>query len=195
MSLVATLPNFNEGGCTGAGGTLVDGPTSPNGDPTFVCDLSSVIRRPTWLTFGLGVVGALVVGAGVMHFRMKAEGHEKARQANPVGEPHHAQILFRVDRENNVIAVFPYEVATLNGLVVTYEHAGQHGSGDLDGMIKESRPAKPSEYASLLRELRGQGYVVKVIQRANRERVRDALRVNRALREQHHAALRAGSHS
>jgi hypothetical protein len=72
MSLVVTQPNFNEGGCTTAGGTLVDGPASPNGGPTFVCDLSPVIRRPTWLTFGLGIAGGLLVGAAAMHLRMKS---------------------------------------------------------------------------------------------------------------------------
>lgn len=63
----------------------------------------------------------------------------------------------------DIIALFPdtWEYGFCN----SYEHVGQHGDADYDGIIKQSRPATPEEYADLKAELESIGYNLKVMQR------------------------------
>jgi hypothetical protein len=67
--------------------------------------------------------------------------------------------VFRTDREGVVFALFPLDPATSDGRYCEcYQHGGQHSAADYVGCIATSRPAHPSEYAPLLRELIGAGY-------------------------------------
>lgn len=84
-------------------------------------------------------------------------------------------VLFRVHRNpkecgGHVTAVFPCDPHDLNGhSMVCYEHVGQHGGCGF-AYYQETRPALPSEYADLKRELESApfGYRLKVYQRINR---------------------------
>ncbi len=89
-------------------------------------------------------------------------------------------VLFRVWKKSvgsGVIALFPTEAADHRGnLVNSYEHVGQHGGADLLGVIGNSRPAKPAEYADLKRELERIGYKLVVKQRTSAEMRKEMLR-------------------
>ena len=57
--------------------------------------------------------------------------------------------------DHDVIAVFPDapgRASDLDGTRLCYAHAGQHHAATLD-YIRDARPATPSEYADLHREL------------------------------------------
>jgi len=88
-------------------------------------------------------------------------------------------VLFRVWRHrtmgSGVIAIFP-TIDEGGGRVQMFEHIGQHGAGDLHGVINRTRPATPEEYAPLKRELEGAPY---------RYRLRVVQRASRRLRERH----------
>ena len=80
-------------------------------------------------------------------------------------------VIFRkwqtVQDGHGVIALFPCEPGWRYGLVMSYEHDGQHGSADPNMVIRRTRPATPGEYAVLKRELEGEpyGYVLDVRKR------------------------------
>lgn len=67
-------------------------------------------------------------------------------------------VIFRAERsgpaKGEVTAVFPTEPFNTAGDFTVYAHIGQHGGGSL-GWYRGTRPATESEYAELLRELRG----------------------------------------
>ncbi len=69
-----------------------------------------------------------------------------------------------------ITAVFPSEPADMGGvMMVCYSHVGQHG-GCSPQWVASTRPAKPEEYADLLKELAGQGYdKLRVVQRITPE--------------------------
>lgn len=66
-------------------------------------------------------------------------------------------VIFRADRHGDfrgeVTAVLPTLEANRH-MAVCYAHIGQHGECSID-WYRATRPAKPDEYASLLRELQG----------------------------------------
>lgn len=77
--------------------------------------------------------------------------------------PMKTKVIFRAYRSNpgkgDVVAIFPEIPADRRGYeVVTYEHLGQHGSGDRHAMVAITRPATGTEAAPLLRELQRIGY-------------------------------------
>lgn len=79
------------------------------------------------------------------------------------------KVIFRKDRtkDGSVFALFPLIATDRNGYYCqSYQHIGQHSGADYAGCVRASRPAKPSEYKDLARELRGRGYRLQVIQRA-----------------------------
>lgn len=80
-------------------------------------------------------------------------------------------VVFRVDKtgkfKGTVYALMPHEVSTLNGLVTTYQHVGQHSSAEYRYCIAQSRPATPEEYKDLKEELESIGYDVNVIKKQN----------------------------
>lgn len=72
------------------------------------------------------------------------------------------KVIFRKYRDGQIIALFP-EFKEKNG-VLSYMTVGQHGMVDYN-VIRATKPAKPTEYSSLLNELQYIGYNVKVCQR------------------------------
>jgi hypothetical protein len=74
-------------------------------------------------------------------------------------------VLFRIwkKEDHGVIAIFPtlpgtYERHTCE----CYEHVGQHGAGDPQGLIGRTRLATESEYRALKRELESNPYNYKL---------------------------------
>lgn len=69
------------------------------------------------------------------------------------------KVVFRKWYNGDIIALFPQEPADRYGMFCqSYEHIGQHGGADYDGVVRRTRPAKPGEYADLKDELVGIGY-------------------------------------
>lgn len=65
-----------------------------------------------------------------------------------------------------LIALFPTIPGTGDPRTCSsYVHVGQHGSADLHGLMRGSRPAKPGEYRALAAELRRIGYKLVIVQR------------------------------
>lgn len=64
-------------------------------------------------------------------------------------------VIFRKESDGSILAVFPTQAESYAGYHMTcYAHIGQHGTCSLD-YYRETKPAKPKEYADLLSELRG----------------------------------------
>jgi hypothetical protein len=83
-------------------------------------------------------------------------------------------VVFRVFKKSaggGVIALFP-EVDEGRGLCSSYMHVSQHGGADYRGVIADSRPAEPEEYASLRKELESPpyGYVLTIKKKYVRRR-------------------------
>lgn len=77
-------------------------------------------------------------------------------------------VMFRYDTtDKTIFAVLPHQVDTLNGDVVTYQHVGQHSTGDYNVCLQQSRPATETEYADLKAEMDSLGYNLKVVKRRN----------------------------
>ena len=69
-------------------------------------------------------------------------------------------VIFRKWKEDNeVFAIFPTDIATMDGSVTVYSHIGQHGSGSMRTITgNKTKLASLSEYRNLLRELNSIGY-------------------------------------
>jgi hypothetical protein len=77
-------------------------------------------------------------------------------------------VVFRMDREGVVFALFPDLPADYQGVYCTcYQHIGQHCAADYYGCIRHSRPATPTEFADLLAELTQRGYEMTIKRRAS----------------------------
>ena len=86
------------------------------------------------------------------------------------------EVIFRVFKEGNVLAMLPYEKYDRRGeFCNSYQHIGQHGAADYVGCMRETRPAKPEEYNELFQELTSIGYDLKIIKRASYKRMFDAI--------------------
>jgi hypothetical protein len=92
------------------------------------------------------------------------------------------KVVFRLFK-GEVLALFPEIPADVNGRYCeSYAHVGQHSGADLFGVIADSKPAKPEQYASLLSELQSIGYAPFIYKRATAQ-MRDNFNKNvRALR-------------
>jgi len=68
------------------------------------------------------------------------------------------KVTFRKDKagkfKDDITAVFPGVAADTTGGILCYAHIGQHGACDMQWIVNDTVPAKPHEYASLLKELR-----------------------------------------
>ena len=84
------------------------------------------------------------------------------------------EVIFRKWKKD-IIALFPYEIFSRAGNVMSYMRIGQHGEADYLGIVKCSTLATPSEYRSLKRELKELGYNLLVIQKRNHKKYIDAL--------------------
>ena len=59
---------------------------------------------------------------------------------------------------NEVIALFPDEIANSYGECMSYMHYGQHSPADYNLVVKNTKPASDEEAQELLDELRYIGY-------------------------------------
>ena len=80
-------------------------------------------------------------------------------------------VIFRIEKngqfKDDILAVFPYEVADYKGSVMAYVHIGQHTSADYNYVLQKTKPAKEIEYSDLYRELTSIGYNLNVIKKRN----------------------------
>jgi hypothetical protein len=74
--------------------------------------------------------------------------------------------VFRVYSNGEIIALFPQVPADIHGsFCMSYMHVGQHGGADTFVVVKQTRLAKPKEYAALLKELKQLGYKPRIAER------------------------------
>ena len=78
-------------------------------------------------------------------------------------------VIFRRWRNNgDIIALFPELPADCQGYFCdAYEHVGQHGGADYQGVVRETKPVSLEDAADLIQELERIGYRLKVIKRAS----------------------------
>jgi len=63
-------------------------------------------------------------------------------------------VIFRKFKsEQDIIAFFPQQVNPYNGLMMSYQHIGQHGEADYKGLLSITVLASKDEYLPLLIEL------------------------------------------
>lgn len=83
-------------------------------------------------------------------------------------------IIFRVDTtkdfKGTIFAIMPHLVADYTGRITTYQHVGQHSSGNYQTCLQTSRPANELESADLKAELESIGYNINIVKRQNRSK-------------------------
>lgn len=80
--------------------------------------------------------------------------------------------------EEEIVAVFPNDIADNKGNVTVYAHIGQHSAGDLDYMLSLPE-ANPEEYSDLLQELNNIGYDnLKIISKNDVTKVDESCKVD-----------------
>ena len=89
-------------------------------------------------------------------------------------------VIFRVDADGEPLAVFPHEVADLNGNMSCYAHYGQH-SACAPSYIRRLKKADGSAFDALREELTALGYDLREINRINGKKYSDSLRSVRDL--------------
>lgn len=84
-------------------------------------------------------------------------------------DEHKTAVVFRKwgkKKGGGIIALFPELPADANGYyVLSYEHIGQHGGADYNGVIARTVPASIDESTDLIQELESIGYNLQVCQR------------------------------
>jgi hypothetical protein len=76
------------------------------------------------------------------------------------------KVIFRIWPDGEVIALFPQIAGDSNGYeCMSYLHIGQHGGASTQIVLRQTKLARPKEYAPLLRELRRIGYNVRIAKR------------------------------
>jgi len=79
--------------------------------------------------------------------------------------------IFRKFKEGDIIALFPEVKWDRQGLFCSsYQHIGQHGSADYQGVVSITTLATPEEYRELKEELESIGYTLKIRKRWNKRR-------------------------
>lgn len=69
------------------------------------------------------------------------------------------EVIFRIEKGGEVLAVFPFEIWSKNNYSLTgYAHNGQHVAADWLYIRDCTRPASEADAAPLLAELRAIGY-------------------------------------
>ncbi len=74
------------------------------------------------------------------------------------------EVIFRKYPDGEIIALFP-DITGSPGFIESYLHVGQHGSANYNIVMRQTKPAKPAEYAELKEELEGLGYYLDVKQK------------------------------
>jgi len=75
-------------------------------------------------------------------------------------------VIFRKEKDGDILAVFPYDIANFRGNCTCYAHIGQH-SAMVWEYLRGIKPAKELEYSDLYRELISIGYDLNVIKKRN----------------------------
>ena len=91
-------------------------------------------------------------------------------------DEHITKVIFRRDKDENIIAFFPEEGFSYDTphLMMAYQHVGQHGPASILYYYKNTKPATKWQYHDLYEELTRIGYNLKVCTRIN-----DTMRKNR----------------
>lgn len=99
-------------------------------------------------------------------------------------------VIFRKWREKDgdVFALFPEIPATNSGYACqSFTHVGEHGGAHYHHCIRQTRPATRREFLSLLVELQGRGYNLRIVQRCpfsvHENRTKSASALMRVLRD------------
>ena len=78
------------------------------------------------------------------------------------------RVIFKLTPDGrDVIAFLPDNPVVNYGCIMSYEHVGQHGEASLP-FYWDCKPARPEQYADLLRELESMGYRPTIRRRLNR---------------------------
>jgi hypothetical protein len=84
-------------------------------------------------------------------------------------DTHKTAVVFRKWNQKNgsgIIALFPELPSDTYGYyVLSYEHIGQHGGADYQGVISRTVPATPEESSDLVKELESLGYNLAICKR------------------------------
>ena len=83
-------------------------------------------------------------------------------------------VIFRKEKDGEILALFPHSLWNFAGDVVCYVHMGQHGAAYYDECIRQSKPAKPEEYKNLFIELESLGYNLRVIKKQSGRKYSEA---------------------
>lgn len=67
------------------------------------------------------------------------------------------KVIYRKFKDGDIIALFPEIESDPMGNILSYMHVGQHGSANI-GIVYQTKPATPEEYAKLHKELINIGY-------------------------------------
>lgn len=81
-------------------------------------------------------------------------------------DAHITQVIFRFWK-GEIIALFPYIIASPQGHVLSYMHVGQHDGANYEAIIRNTRPATQTEILPLYQELESIGYNLQVVRRRN----------------------------
>lgn len=88
---------------------------------------------------------------------MNTETNTTTTETEPI-----TPVIFRKWNKANggdIIALFPEDVSDYNGKFCgSYEHTGQHGGADYQGVIARTKPATPDEFKRLKDELESEPY-------------------------------------
>jgi hypothetical protein len=77
-------------------------------------------------------------------------------------------VFRRWKNTGTIIALFPELPADIMGRYCdAYEHVGQHGGADFQGVIQQTVPVELYECEDLIEELENIGYVLRPIKRAS----------------------------
>ena len=79
-------------------------------------------------------------------------------------------VIFRKEKDNNVIAVFPYIISDSTGNVTCYSHVGQHSSMSWEYFFETIPCRNKHDFIGLYDELVLLGYNLNVIQKRSIKR-------------------------
>lgn len=101
------------------------------------------------------------------------ENDTRKRTVKMIKYNHKTSVIFRKYKndEQDIIALMPYESWKITRGCMSYMHIGQHSESDYDFVISITNPATPDEYKSLKNELESLGYNLKIIKRAQRNKM------------------------
>ena len=78
-------------------------------------------------------------------------------------------VMFRVERDGTILAVFPHKVQTKDGFVSCYDSVSGHNVMDYK-YRKHTKKGKPEQYADLKQELESIGYDLNIVQKQSRSK-------------------------